>query len=162
MSQFDYFLNNMGKAWEAIADGWQQIIERAPHALTQFRSTEGDTPMDQFRATRWAFLPSEVTEYPEVVVVKLEIPGMTPAGLDLHVEDDVLVVSGTKEDQAPPDTPGNAYVREIAYGAFQRRIPLPCAVDEHATKAQYRHGVLNVTLPKITRRGSQRIHVTPT
>ncbi len=154
MSQFEQFMNQMGKAWEVVAEGWQQLSKRAPHALTAFRDPADPNPL----GIRWTLLPGEVIEYPEVVVAKLEVPGMTTEGLELFVEAEQLVISGQKTDSAPP-TPGQSYLHEIAYGVFERRLPLPCRVDDHAAKAEYRHGVLLVTLPKAVAPAGQRVRI---
>jgi HSP20 family protein len=48
---------------------------------------------------------------------------------------------------------------ERAYGSFERAIPLPTDVEEGKARAQYRHGVLRISLPKSPQSRSRRIDV---
>jgi len=54
---------------------------------------------------------------------------------------------------------GRYHVMECAYGSFERAVPLPVDVDGNNATAQYRRGVLTVTLPKHERARARRIEV---
>jgi HSP20 family protein len=80
------------------------------------------------------------------LVLKAEIPGLKRDAIDLTVENNTLTVRG--ERRREPDVQDNQYHRiERAYGAFSRSFTLPNTVDPQRVKADYRDGVLTVTLP---------------
>jgi len=89
----------------------------------------------------------DILEDKEKVVLKAELPGVNPKEVDIQVEDNVLTISGEKklehEDQK------DNYLRiERYYGKFSRAFTLPPYVDSAQITAEYKDGVLAVTLPK--------------
>jgi HSP20 family protein len=96
----------------------------------------------------WAFIPSvEIDETPETVILSLEIPGMKKDDINVEVATDSVAISG--ERQSKSETKENGTVRsEFRYGKFHRLIPLPMHVDNQGVEAQYREGILKLTLPK--------------
>lgn len=110
------------------------------------------------RGARWGLLTADVEEDDRQVTVRLEVPGMEAADFDVSVIQDHLVVRGTKRAQRE-HTEGAYHIMECAYGAFERAIPLPCAVDDGKTRAKYKRGVLSVELPKTQAGQKRRIEV---
>ena len=80
-------------------------------------------------------------------VIQLALPGVDPKDVSVTLMDNVLTVKG--ERKTDHDTPGKEYfVREVAYGTFQRDFSLPEGVDDAKVEAKYAHGMLEVTVPK--------------
>lgn len=164
MSTLDQLHHGFHQAWHSLAEGWHALRERAAHALTYFtpQRTKGElqTVDEQLlvNASRWGLLAAEVREEEDQIRVRLEAPGMEPDQFDIEVIDDVLVVRGEKHAEREQNS-GRYYLLERAYGAFERAIRLPAAVDQGKAKANYRHGVLSITLPKTQRARARRIAV---
>jgi HSP20 family protein len=79
-------------------------------------------------------------------VIQLAMPGVDPKDVEVSWIDNVLTVKG--ERKADHDTTGKDYfVRELAYGAFQRRFELPEGVDVAQVEAKYANGMLEVRVP---------------
>ena len=79
-------------------------------------------------------------------VIQLALPGVDPKDVQVSWMDNVLTVKG--ERKADHDTTGRDYfVREIAYGAFQRSFALPEGVDAAEVKAKHTNGMLEVRVP---------------
>ncbi len=79
-------------------------------------------------------------------VIQLALPGMDPKDVEVSLMDNVLTVKG--ERKADHDTAGKDYfIREVAYGAFQRNFALPEAVDAGRVEAKYAKGMLEVRVP---------------
>ena len=79
-------------------------------------------------------------------VIQLALPGVDPKGVVVSLMDNVLTVKG--ERKADHDTTGQDYfVREVAYGAFQRSFALPEGVDAAQVEAKYANGMLEVKVP---------------
>jgi HSP20 family protein len=79
-------------------------------------------------------------------VIRLAMPGVDPKDVAVSWMDNVLTVKGARK--ADHDTTGKDYfVREVAYGAFQRSFELPEGVDAAEVKAQHANGMLEVRVP---------------
>ena len=79
-------------------------------------------------------------------VIQLALPGVDPKDVAVSWMDNVLTVKG--ERKADQDTTGkNYFVREVAYGTFQRSFALPEGVDAAEVKAKHANGMLEVKVP---------------
>lgn len=93
--------------------------------------------------------PVDVIDQEKEILVKVQVPGITPDKLDIDVEDNMLTLTGeTAEIYMEPQGGGNVVRQEIAYGKFFRRIPLPSEVQPDKAKAEFENGILMVRLPK--------------
>ena len=80
------------------------------------------------------------------LVVRAELPGMTREDIEVTVENGTLVLKGEKKFDA--EVKEEHYRRiERTYGTFHRSFTLPNTVDTAKVGAEYRNGVLTVTLP---------------
>lgn len=165
MTTLNQITEGLERTWGSIADGWRQLRQRAGHALTRFSPSSGRADLqaadEMFlqRASRWGLLAADVSENEEQVRVRLEVPGLNAEDIDLKVVDgNILVVSGEKQVQRERSGE-RMFVMECAYGSFERAVPLPADVDERAARAKYRHGVLDVSLPKKPAARGRRIEV---
>jgi HSP20 family protein len=89
----------------------------------------------------------DVTETDKEVKVCAEIPGVEAKDIDVSVEDGTLTIRGDKKYEREENERGQ-YRMERSYGSFERTIPLPAEVDEAKAKAEFKNGVLRLTLPK--------------
>lgn len=90
---------------------------------------------------------TDVTETDEAVDVSVELPGMDEKDIDVSLSDDVLTIRGEKKAEREEKKKGY-YLAERSYGSFYRSIPLPPGVDSEKAEAQFKKGVLTVSLPK--------------
>jgi len=90
---------------------------------------------------------TNVAETEEAVEVTVELPGMKPEEFNVEVRKGELWISGEKKEET--EEKGKTYHRvERHYGEFHRVIPLPSSVEEEKIQAEYREGVLKVSIPK--------------
>jgi HSP20 family protein len=101
---------------------------------------------EDYLSGRW--MPAvDVREGKEHLEITVELPGLDPKDVDVSVENRVLTIKGSRQFEKA--TEGETYHRvERAYGSFERSFTLPSNVDPERIKANYRHGVLHLTLPK--------------
>jgi len=79
-------------------------------------------------------------------VFQLALPGVDPKEVEVSLMDTVLTIKG--ERKAEHDSAGNdSFVREVAYGTFQRSFVLPKGVDAAQVEATYANGMLEVRVP---------------
>jgi HSP20 family protein len=104
-----------------------------------------------------------MAETAEAIIVEVELPGVERNDVRIEVEGDVLRISG--ERHTTVEHQERQYFRiERSYGRFERRVPLPAAVDCEGLRAQFQAGILIITLPKkrtasaspMTKRSSNR------
>ena len=98
----------------------------------------------QVRAGVWN-PPTDVYETENNYVVRVEIAGMREEDFEITVEDNFLMISGSR-----PDIPERrAYQQmEIRFGKFETIVGLPGPLDLETSGAEYKEGFLTVTLPK--------------
>lgn len=89
----------------------------------------------------------DVQDSADKIVVKADLPGIDRKDVEVSVEGATLVIRGEKKEESKTQDKG--YVRsERVHGSFARILELPAEVDEAKVSAQYKDGVLEVTLPK--------------
>lgn len=80
------------------------------------------------------------------IVLKADLPGVNRGDIELTVEQSTLTIKGQRRPDA--DVREDQYHRlERSYGPFSRSFSLPNTIDAGAVRAEYRDGVLTVTLP---------------
>jgi HSP20 family protein len=100
----------------------------------------------------------DVAETDKTVEVRMDAPGIKAADIDIRLNNNVLTISGEKKEEK--EEKGKTYHRvERSVGTFSRSITLPCPVNEDKIDAQYRDGVLTVTLPKTEEAKTRKIQV---
>jgi HSP20 family protein len=101
------------------------------------------------------FASPSVGEFPAVnvwvdtdeAVVTSEIPGISPEGLDISVTGKTVTLKGAREPE-PVAAEESYHRRERWYGQFSRIVELPFNVEADKVKAQFKKGVLTITLPR--------------
>lgn len=89
----------------------------------------------------------DVYELADAVLIQVEAPGLRVEALQLSFEPGELLVEGTRERPALPDSARAALV-EMNYGPFRRRFALPSDVNGDGIKATYEAGILQIVVPR--------------
>jgi HSP20 family protein len=92
----------------------------------------------------------DLYETPDAFVVEVDLPGVKEQEVTVEIEAGDLVLRGTRSFEQVK-TEGSFYFRERRSGRFTRRLHLPASVDREQIRADFRNGVLQITLPKIQR-----------
>jgi HSP20 family protein len=79
--------------------------------------------------------------------VTAELPGVSEGDIEVILDDDMLIIAGEKRQEEEVDEGGMRLV-ERAFGRFRRAIQLPFEPDPNQLDAQFRDGVLTITIPK--------------
>ncbi len=92
------------------------------------------------------------------IALKAELPGLKKEDIDIHVEDNLLTLRGERKREEEVKEKG--YFRsERAYGTFSRSFTLPATVAADKISANYKDGILSVTLPKAEEAKPRQIEV---
>jgi HSP20 family protein len=79
-------------------------------------------------------------------VVRADLPGLTKDDSAVEVTDEAVTIRGERKQEEKEEREGYSY-SECAYGGFYRAIPLPEGADPAKATAQFKNGVLEVTIP---------------
>ena len=130
-----------------------QLIPWRPRALTPW--PDWDRMMEEFeqpfgllagREGRW-WPAVDIDEDDKSVTIKADLPDMDRKDIDLSVENGCLTLHG--ERKAEKEEKGKTHRRmERSYGMFERTFALPENIDSDHISADYKNGVLLVTMPK--------------
>ena len=115
-----------------------------------------------------AFLPGRaarayplvnVSEDADALYVTALAPGLDPAAIQLTVQENRLTMAGAKQRVAAEIQPDAFHRSERAAGKFVRTVTLPSDVEHERVQADYKHGLLVVTLPKAEKTKPKQITV---
>jgi HSP20 family protein len=100
----------------------------------------------------------DVVDREEEVVVRAELPGVEKKDLDVTMSDNTVTIKGTVKHEEKEEK-GDYYRREISEGCYARTVMLPAEVDGSKAKAQFKDGMLELTLPKVEKSKRRSIAV---
>ena len=100
----------------------------------------------------------DVYEEKDSFIVKAELPGMKKEDINVSLHDGSLIVSGERKSETKSEGT-EVYRAERFFGKFQRAVTLPTAVAASKVKAEYKDGILTVTLPKTEEAKPKQIEV---
>jgi HSP20 family protein len=113
-----------------------------------------DKAFDQRAAARdnseAAWMPAlELVDGGDNFVLKAQLPGIDPKDVDVQVTPEAISISGERHYENTEEKP--RYVRsEFRYGKFHRVLTLPAHIQNDSVQAEYKDGILMLTLPKVT------------
>lgn len=110
--------------------------------------------------TRGSFPALNVGGTPKSVEIYAFAPGLDASSIDVEIERGVLTVSGERKRLLPPaEARATVHVDERFDGRFRRVVSLPDDIDPDAVRADYRDGVLHISLPRRESSLPRRIQV---
>jgi len=124
------------------------------HRLDQAFRDLGDGP-------RHGWSPSvDLVRRDDALVLRADIPGITPDEVKIEVEDDVLTVSGEHSEEKE-EKKEHYMRRERRSGSFSRSMVLPKGVKADEIEATTEHGVLEVTIPVPQAEEKKKVEIKP-
>ena len=141
------------RSLNSTLDRMMSLNRALDHALSPSWSSES--------ASRVWVPALDVVEKQDAYVVFAELPGVDRSQIDLSFEQNVLTIRGTKNSAFEPTKDGElrVYAAERVTGTFERAIRLPEFVDGENIAADYRDGVLTVTIPKAQTAQARKIEI---
>jgi HSP20 family protein len=106
-------------------------------AVSRFMNEPGQRPWNP---------PVDILETTDELLIKMDAPEISMKDVEIRLENDTLTVKGERKFE---QSQGRGYHRiERSYGTFARSFTLPSTVDTERVKADYKAGVITITLPK--------------
>lgn len=101
----------------------------------------------------------DIFEDEDALVLEADMPGVKREDLELTIENNVISLSGERKMEERKESE-NYHRVERSYGSFTRSFTLPRTVDTEKVKAEFKDGVLTVSLPKREETKARKINVT--
>lgn len=122
------------------------LMNRYNRLLGLTRGSEESGGKDLFSSSDWT--PAvDIKETPEAFNIEAELPGMSKDEVKVTVQNGVLSIQGERKHEEETDDKKQHRIERF-YGSFLRRFTLPENVDENSVKANFKDGVLSLTLTK--------------
>ena len=127
---------------------WEPFPEMGIIRQQMDRLLEQLLPTDGGEKVGLTFIPAaEIAETDGDLKLKIEIPGLEAKDLDVEVTPESVSISGERKSETTTEAEGMTR-SEFRYGKFQRVIALPAIVDHERVAAEYKNGILHMTIPK--------------
>lgn len=149
------------RAWDpfGLSRGREDDYSSNPFSIMRRMSEEMDRTFGHFFGQAsgggGSWYPAiEVAEENGQLHVHAELPGLKPEDVKVEINDDSLIIRGERKSERQHHI-GRAYRSERSYGEFYREVALPEGVNAEQAKAEFRNGVLEITVP-VPQQASQR------
>ncbi|MEC9082590.1 MAG: Hsp20/alpha crystallin family protein [Pseudomonadota bacterium] len=142
--------------WNPISE-FEDMMNRYNRMFGLARTNGEQEGKDLFSRSDWA--PAvDIKETPEAFMVEAELPGMTKDDVKVTVHEGVLTIQGERKSEE--ETKDKKLHRiERFYGSFMRRFTLPDNVDENSVTANFKDGLLTLTIQKAEPKEPKAIEV---
>jgi HSP20 family protein len=142
-----------------MTKGFGPLLEVARIQSEINRLFENLLDLDAGTSEGGAWLPiSDVIETDDVLVVKVELPGVEPGDLSLTAHGGNVILRGEKR-RAPENVPAKFHLAERAFGRFRRVIHLGVPVNTHKAEAELTEGFLRIRFPKVPNRRGEEVPI---
>jgi len=107
-----------------------------------------EAPQVRARFRPLAVPPVNIKQTEKDIILTADIPGVSEENLNIEISDEFVDLTGERKEEITEQEEG--YCRkEVSYGTFARRIPLPAPVNSEKAEATIKDGQLKIVLPKV-------------
>ncbi len=140
-------------------DPFRELEDVSSRLNRIFGRTSARTASDNDMLAVADWMPSvDISETDAAYLIKGEVPGVNKDDVKVTVQDGMLTIQGERKQEK--EEKGKKFHRvECNYGSFMRSFRVPDDADESAVKAEFKDGMLNVTLPKSAKAKPKSIEV---
>ena len=145
----------MSQQWNPLQDlvVLQDRMNRLFEDATQRRNQADAGAGDEFERADWT-PASDIYETESGYLIALDLPGIDRNALEIDIDDNRLVAKGTRAIAE-----SRQHRTERPRGKFLRTYSVPASVDQAKIAAEYKDGVLQISLPKQTEQKPKRIDI---
>jgi len=123
----------------------------------QFDRLFGELTSTPAETTDWT--PAvELQDIGDAFTLRAQLPGLDAKDIDIQVSRGAVSISGEHQHQTQQENNGVLW-SEFRYGKFNRVVRLPAAVQNDQVQAEYKDGILHLTLPKTPTAKNQVVKV---
>jgi HSP20 family protein len=142
--------------WNPINE-FDDLMNRYNRMFGLARTTGEREGKDLFSRSDWS--PAvDIKENDKAFTIEAELPGMNKDDVKVTVHDGVLSIQGERKSEEETDDKKHHRIERF-YGSFLRRFTLPDNVDENSVKANFKDGLLTLTIQKAEPKEPKAIEV---
>jgi len=94
------------------------------------------------------------------IFVKADLPGIDEKNINVRLEKNVLSISGERrEEKKTEGKDKRSVVTERSFGSFTRAISLPDSIKSDQIRAEFKNGILSITIPRTKAEESKKIKI---
>lgn len=134
----------------------EELFERPFSILREFERTLSE--MEEGKVKIWSPY-IDMVEYEDRYEVIVELPGVEKENIRVSIRDNSLIISGEKKEHYEKKDNMNFHYQSISYGKFQAEVSVPSDAEIEKISANYKNGVLKLTLPKSARVEAKEIDI---
>ena len=140
-------------------DPFQEMSALQESMNRLFSDVRAQAPVRGEEIVQGAWIPAvDIFETNEAIVLKAELPGITAQDISVEVKDNTLTLKGEKKFEKEVKEE-NYHRVERSYGSFQRAFTLPGTILQEKVKAEFKDGILEITLPKVEEAKPKQVKV---
>ena len=145
----------MSKKWNPLQDLMllQDRMNRLFEDATERQSHVETGPGADMETADW-YPNADIYDNDEKYVIAVDLPGIDRSNLEISIDDERLTIKGTRSVAVAPSSRN-----ERPAGRFLRTFSVPGSVDQQQIQAEYKDGVLEVSLPKRKEQKARRIEI---
>lgn len=104
------------------------------------------------------YLPIDVMEMENSLIVKAAVPGVEPNDIDVSLENNILTIKGETHNAHEKEST-KVFHQEIRYGTFTKSVRLPEGLNLDRVVAEFNHGFVTITIPKVEQPKPKQIKI---
>lgn len=138
----------------------QRFADEVDRMFSDFGMGRGQAGISPWSSTERGMWAPEIETYQkgDQLVIKADLPGLSKNDLSIDVTDNAVTIQGERKAEHKDEREGY-YRSERSYGSFCRVIPLPTGAITEQAKANFRDGVLEITMPAPPASKGRRIEI---
>ena len=119
-----------------------------------------DNLLDLGGSEKGAWIPNaDIVETEEVLLLKVELPGVDPGSLSVSVHGGNLIIRGDKHKPESDGSGSEYHIEERVFGSFRRVMQLGVPVNTRQAVAELNHGLLRISFPKVPNRRGEEVPI---
>lgn len=131
--------------WNPFSE-MENMLERYTQATG--RSMGTTDPQTELGLAEWS--PTvDIEENDDAYMIRADLPGVSKDDIEVRLDNGVLCISGEKKVEKETGKGSKVHRTERFHGTFERRFTLPGSIDADRVNADYKQGVLSLSIPKV-------------
>ncbi|MCK9187291.1 MAG: Hsp20/alpha crystallin family protein [Candidatus Colwellbacteria bacterium] len=122
------------------------------------KSKKPEKDLDFFQEESEGQLTIDVYQTDDEIVIESTVAGVDPDDIDIDISSESVTIRGERARSEKIDEENYLY-QECYWGKFSRSIILPQEIDPDKAKADFKNGVLQIKLPKITKGKTRKLKI---
>jgi len=137
-------LGQQGEEVSIITSGEETKIKKMKKSIKKEKKDTEDWLPEENQGQ----LSIDIYEDDNCLVIESMVAGVQAKDIDIITEPDLIVIRGSRSRVNKPQEDLNYYYQECFWGKFSRTLILPCPIKPNEVKANFKNGILKITLPK--------------